>query len=218
MCVSATASFVAGSTLAVVGVLTIIKALRDDRSMIIFALFPAIFSLHQVLEGVVWLSLGNSFDGGIVTYIYLLIATALWPTLCPLAAFFARPTRVSQVMRYFLVGVGLALSIYQVTLLATASGVEVKVVGHSLSYVIGYKSPPPEFINYTYAFITVFPLLIVRRWLINILGVLAGVAFLYTLLQMREVWYSVWCFSAAVFSAFLYFAIGVSRKSGDLNI
>jgi hypothetical protein len=212
MCVSAAASFVAGSTLAVVGALTVAKALRDDRSMIVFALFPAIFSLHQFLEGAVWLSLGGSFDGRTVTYLYLFVATVLWPTLCPLASLFAKPTRASQVVRYLLVVAGLALSAYQVILLATASGVDVKVVGHSLSYVIDYKSPPPEFINYTYAFLTVFPLLVVRRGLINILGVLAGVAFLYTLLQMREVWYSVWCFSAAVFSAFLYFAIGETRR------
>ena len=45
MCYSPEASFVVGSGLAVVGITTIKKALRYNRSMLLFSLFPAIFSL-----------------------------------------------------------------------------------------------------------------------------------------------------------------------------
>jgi hypothetical protein len=207
MCVSAPASFIAGSALAVVGAITIIKARRYDRQMLLFALFPVIFSFHQFIEGFVWLSLGGTFSGTKFIYIYLFIATSLWPSFCPLASLWVEPSRVNQAARYVLFAAGLSLSAYQFFQLATSSGIEVKVVGHSLSYIIGYRSPPPEFINYTYALITVSPLFIVRNQTLDILGILAGAAFLYTLFEMREVWYSVWCFSAAVFSAFLYFSI-----------
>jgi uncharacterized protein DUF6629 len=56
MCVSAAASFAAGSVLAVAGAATVRRALRYDRSMLVFSLFPAIFALHQFIEGAVWLS------------------------------------------------------------------------------------------------------------------------------------------------------------------
>ncbi len=211
MCISAPASFMAGSVLAAVGIATIVKAQRYDRSMLLFALFPVIFSFHQFIEGFVWLSLAGSFDGTLFIYIYLIIAMLLWPILSPLASLWVDQTRLNQTARYVLAAAGLSLSAYQAFKLATSSGVEVKVVDHSLSYIIGYRSPPPEFINYAYALITVSPLFIVRNHTLNILGVLAGASFLYTLFEMREVWYSVWCFSAAAFSAFLYFSIGGSQ-------
>jgi hypothetical protein len=211
MCISAPASFMASAALAVVGALTIIKAQRYDRSVFLFALFPIIFSFHQFIEGFVWLSLRGTFDGTVFIYIYLFIAMLVWPCLSPLASLWAEPSRLNPASRYALVAAGLLLSAYQAFLLATSSGVVVRVVGHSLSYIIGYRSPPPEFINYAYAVITVSPLFIVRKHTLNILGVLAAAAFLYTLFEMREVWYSVWCFSAAVFSAFLYFSIRGSQ-------
>jgi hypothetical protein len=207
MCFSAPASFVVGSVLAAAGAATIAKARRYDPSMRVFALFPIIFSFHQFIEGFIWLSLGGAFDATTLIYVYLFIATILWPSFTPLASLRAEPSRWSQSARYALVAAGLSLSAYQAYRLATSTGVKVEVVGHSLSYVIGHKTPPLEIINYIYALITVTPLFVVRNRVLNILGVLAGAAFLYTLLEMREVWYSVWCFSAAVFSAFLYFSI-----------
>jgi len=54
MCYSLEASFAVGGALAFVGLATIKKALRSNRSMLVFALFPAVFSLHQLIEGVVW--------------------------------------------------------------------------------------------------------------------------------------------------------------------
>ena len=76
MCYSPEASFAVGSVLAIVGVGAIRKALQYDRTMLMFSLFPAIFSLHQFLEGVVWLSVDGAFDGKIFRYLYIYIAVS----------------------------------------------------------------------------------------------------------------------------------------------
>ena len=54
MCFSATASFVAGTGLAVLGVATLRAARR--RPEIPFAAIPLIFGLQQMVEGALWLS------------------------------------------------------------------------------------------------------------------------------------------------------------------
>jgi hypothetical protein len=213
MCFSPEASFAVGSALAVIGAATIRKALRVDRSMLGFAVFPAIFSLHQFTEGFVWLSLNGGFNGVVFRYLYILIAVLLWPFLSPLASFFAEPARVGRPVRYALLAAGLMVTGYLAYKLANASGIDVDVVGHSLSYVIRYDTPLPEFANYAYAAVAILPLLVIRNSVLTVLAALAAVSFFYTLHEMREVWYSVWCLSAAVFSGLLYVAVGSSAKA-----
>lgn len=212
MCYSPEASFAVGSVLAIVGVGTIRKALQYDRSMLMFSLFPAIFSLHQFLEGVVWLSVDGAFDGKIFRYLYIYIAVLLWPVLAPLASLAAETDPLRRRVRYVLFAAGLALAGYLAFKLANASGIEVKVVGHSLSYIIGYDTRPPIFFDYAYAAITLLSLLTLRNRVINAIGIVVGASFLYTFLEMKEVWYSVWCMTAAVFSVLFYFSISAPER------
>jgi hypothetical protein len=112
MCVSAEASFAAGSVLAVAGVATVRRALRYDRSMLVFSLFPAIFALHQFIEGAVWLSVDGVIDGNLFRYLYIAIAFLLWPVLTPFAAAFAEKDPRWRTARYFLFALGLMLGGY----------------------------------------------------------------------------------------------------------
>ena len=54
MCFSATASFVAGSTLAAIGATTI--RMTSRRAEIPFAMIPLLFGVQQLTEGMIWLS------------------------------------------------------------------------------------------------------------------------------------------------------------------
>jgi len=212
MCFSPEASFAVGSVLGIVGIVTIRKALRYDRTMLIFSLFPMIFSFHQFLEGAVWLSVDGALDGKIFRYLYIYIAVLLWPVMTPLASAAAETDPLRRRVRYVLLAAGLALASYLAFKLATATGIEVKVVGHSLSYIIGYDPKLPVFTDYAYAAITLLSLLTSRNRVINALGVLVGISFLYTYVEMKEVWYSVWCMTAAVFSAFVFFSIHAAEE------
>src|SRR4029077_9118572 len=91
--------------------------------------------------------------------------------------------------------------------LARASGVEVRDIGHSLSYVIGYETKPPIFTRYAYAALTIIPLLTLQNRVINLMGALVGLCFLYSYFVMRDVWFSVWCLEAAMFSMLVFFSI-----------
>jgi hypothetical protein len=200
-------SFAVGAALAIVGAATIRKALRHDRRMLAFALFPAIFSFHQFTEGLVWLSLDGGGDGRPFSHVYVFIAFLLWPFLTPLAGMLAEPDPFRERLRALFFVAALGLVSYLAYKLALASGLEVKVVGGSLSYVIGYDSHPPAAVDYAYAAAALVPLLTLPNRILNLIGLLVGASFLYTFLEMREVWFSVWCLSAAIFSGLFFFAV-----------
>jgi Family of unknown function (DUF6629) len=207
MCVSAAASFAAGSGLAVVGVATLRRALHHDRSMFVYSMFPLVFSLHQFIEGAVWLSVDGVIDEKIFRYLFIIIAFLLWPILSPLASAVAEKDPRRRAVNYALSALGLMLGGYLAFKLARASGVEVKDIGHSLSYVIGYDKKPPVFTRYAYAALTIIPLLMLRNRVINVMGALVGLCFLYSYFVMRDVWFSVWCLEAAIFSMLVFFSI-----------
>ena len=214
MCYSPETSFAAGSVLALVGVATIKKSLRYDRSMLVFSMFPAIFSVHQFIEGFVWLSIDGAIDGKIFRYLYIFIAVLLWPILTPLAAVVSESDRTRRRARTVLFALGLILGGYLVVKLAKATGIEAKVVGHSISYIIHYDSRPPIFIDYAYATITIIPLVTLQNRIIRVIGILVGISFLYSYLEMREVWFSVWCLAAAAFSVLFLFSIRSADRHG----
>ena len=98
-----------------------------------------------MIEGFVWLSVGGAFDGQIFRYLYILVAVLLWPFLTPLASALAEPDPGKRPARLSLFVAGLVLTAYLAFKLANATGIDVKVVGHSLSYVVGYDAPLPMF-------------------------------------------------------------------------
>jgi hypothetical protein len=212
MCVSAEASFAVGSVLAVVGVATIRKALRYDRSMLVLSLFPAIFSLHQFIEGAVWLSVDGVIDEKIFRYLYIIIAFLLWPVLAPFASAVAEKDPRWRTARYTLFALGLMLGGYLAVKLARASDVEVKIIGHSLSYIVGYDTKPPAIMKFAYAALAIIPLVTLRNRVINMMGALVGFSFLYSYVEMKAVWFSVWCLEAAILSLLVFFSIRPTKS------
>jgi hypothetical protein len=208
VCYSLEASFAVGAALAAVGFATIRKALRSNRSMLVFAFFPAVFSLHQFIEGVIWFSIEQPFHAGAVfLYSYIFIAFLVWPVLAPLAAAVATSDHWWRRVWAFMFGVGLALAGYLSAKLAGADGIEATVLGHSISYVVKYQRRPPIQVDYAYAAITALPLLFFGNKIISVIGVGVLATFVYSFLEMREVWFSVWCMAAAVFSGLFFFSI-----------
>jgi hypothetical protein len=55
MCFSATANFVGSGVLGTIGVATLTKV--KHRRELLFAALPALFAVHQFVEGFVWLGL-----------------------------------------------------------------------------------------------------------------------------------------------------------------
>jgi hypothetical protein len=212
MCYSANASFVAGALLSVAAFATVQKAIRRDRSMLCFALFPAIFSLHQFLEAGVWLSLDNQNDGKLFRYLYILIAFLVWPILSPLASLAANRDRQLRPVLWLMLSVGLATTIYLAAKVASADGIDATRVGHSLSYRVDYDLKPPMYIDYLYAISAIVPIILLNNFVIRIYGVVLWIAFLYYFIKLNEVYFSVWCMTAAILSGLIFFSIPFDKK------
>lgn len=88
MCFSATASFTASATLAVVGTATVLKV-RDKKNLII-AVVPLLFAFQQFCEGIVWSTLYNpdlAWLNQIAKYSFLFFACSVWPIISPLGLY-----------------------------------------------------------------------------------------------------------------------------------
>jgi hypothetical protein len=213
MCYSLAASANAGIALAVIGVATLRKARHYDPRMLGFAVFPLVFSAHQFVEGVVWLSLERPFAGEeFYRYLYTIIAFLVWPVLTPFAATMAESDPRRKKIWAAMTGCGVVLALYLAVRLAGADGIDVSVVKHSLAYDPQFERPP-LIVDLIYLALTVVPLMWSDNRALKLFGATVLATFVYALMQNRAAWYSLWCISAAMFSLIVSFAIK-DAKSG----
>ena len=89
MCFGPVASFSASAVLASFGVL-ILRNVRSPKELL-FAAFPALFALQQLVEGALWLVLANDAKPEaavrVLSFGFLLFAYGLWPVLCPASVY-----------------------------------------------------------------------------------------------------------------------------------
>jgi len=114
MCFSATANFVGSGVLGALGVVTLTKV--KHRRELLFAALPALFAIHQFIEGFVWLGLDGRLSP-IVTHdmgaAYMLYAQGLLPFLLPLGVFFFEPNGKARarMVPFLIIGGGTGLYI-----------------------------------------------------------------------------------------------------------
>ena len=202
MCYSAEASFIASGVLA--GTSIAISRLPKEKSNLPLSVIPAIFAVHQFVEGTIWLNQGRmdrSTYLAVATFAYALIAYVLWPVFIPLAAYLTEADKKRRVLILAcqVVGLGTGLA-YLLSVLR--SPVQVSVNACSLAYNI--HAPSHLFAPYLIAVSVPF-LLSSRRGLVRFgLAILiaCGTAFYFASVPSFP---SVWCFFAAGLSFSLYF-------------
>ena len=202
MCFSATASFVAGTALSVVGVATIKKAKR--KAELPFATIPLLFGIQQLIEGIVWLSFGNSALNVISTYAYSMFSHVLWPIFVPIAILLLEKDPVRKKILRVFTGIGLAVGIFLLYFIFQ-DGIISQIVNQSVSYNSPHLYLP--LVLTLYVFATCISFLISSDKVINIIGIVMLTSFLAASLFFSGTFISVWCFFAAVLSfiIFLYF-------------
>jgi len=143
MCYSAEASFVASGVLAATSV-AISRLSRDKNSFPISAI-PAIFAVHQFIEGTIWLNQGKfpppAYQAGAV-FAYVLIAYVFWPLFIPFAAYRMEAVKKRRIVMLLcqVIGLGTGLA-YLLSILH--SRVAVSATACSLSYNIQATCWPP---------------------------------------------------------------------------
>jgi hypothetical protein len=135
MCFSAAANFVGSGALGAVGVMTLTKV--KHRRELLFASLPALFAIHQFIEGFVWLGLDGVLSSQVTHDMgaaFMLYAQGLLPFLLPLSVLLFEPEgRSRRRMLPFLV-IGVLTTLYILWAL-TAYPTQISVKGNSIVYI-----------------------------------------------------------------------------------
>lgn len=197
MCFSATASFTAGSVLAVIGTMTLRRA--DGARELPYALIPTLFAAQQFVEGGLWLTFAGSAAhlNATLTHIYQFFSHVLWPVYVPIAVLLLERTawrrRALQAFAAAGAGVGLYLAFFLVSD-PTIS----RVTGGHVDYVSPHFYVVPVVALYVLA-TCVSPLVSSHspvRWF----GVVTSASLAAAAIFYLAWFISVWCFFAALMS------------------
>ena len=199
MCFSGTASFIAGTTLSLVGVATIKKAKR--KAELPFATIPLLFGIQQIIEGIVWISFSNPTLNVISTYAYSMFSHVLWPIFIPVAILLLEKDPARKKILHVLAGIGLAVGIFLFYFIL-ANGVTARTVNNSIAYISSHLYLP--LILTLYVLATCVSFFISSSKTLNVIGIVMSSSFFIAGLFFNETFISVWCFFAAVLSIIIY--------------
>ena len=112
MCFSATASFIAGTSLSAIGVATLGRA--ETKTEIPFAAIPLLFGVQQLTEGVIWLTFSHDAPllRQVMTYVYSGFSHVLWPIYVPFAMGFMETARWRKRTISLFQAAGLAVGLF----------------------------------------------------------------------------------------------------------
>ena len=201
MCFSAAANFVGSGVLATVGVATLTKV--KHRRELLFASLPALFAIHQFIEGFVWLGLDGMLSPKVTHNMgaaFMLYAQGLLPFLLPLSVLlFESDAKSRRRMVPFLV-LGSLTTLFILWAL-TAYPTEVFVRGNSIVYINQATNNITVAVFYVIA--TCGSLLFSKVKDMVIFG-WANMAILLTVMAVkRYAFTSLWCAYAAVASVII---------------
>ncbi len=239
MCFSAGASFGASAVLGTIGIISVVKAKTNPRRL--FATIPLIFSVQQLTEGFIWLSLkdpGLATWQPLLTYIFLVFAMAVWPFWIPLTVRLLEKEAKLKKRMNVMVGIGAAvsvvvicvLSLYHVRVTMPMDPGNMKMpmdtspvtmpLHHHLHYSFNF---PPVAKNLIGGFTLLYCLAtIITPFISSIkkmkwLGIVFFASYLFAVIFYNSFVLSVWCFFAAILSTVVLWIIMDMRKKIKVN-
>ena len=216
MCYSAEASFVAAGGLSLIGALCVRDSKPGPTRWI--SVIPLCFAVQQCAEGIVWLHLDDDFERTTLSWlarsIYLFFAYVFWLTYLPFSMWRNEKVPWRRWTCLGLFGVALTGGIRNMEAILTLDWTP-----QILCQSIDYKQSTLEQML-TYGVIVFVPLLITTVPKMRIYGLLALLFYLVSYVFYLETFTSVWCFYAAVVSAFIYIVVkepGVESELAQLQ-
>ena len=201
MCFSATASFIAGTTLSVVGV----AALKQTKAKmeIPVAAIPLLFGIQQIVEGVIWLTFNSDAPQlqQTMTYVYSGFSHVLWPIYVPLAMGIMETAGWRKRAIFAFEAAGLAVGLYLLYFIITRP-----VVAEVVASNIVYDSPHFYTVSVIILYLaaTCVSCFFSSHAFVRLFGVLALFFFVVAYLVHAMALVSVWCFFAAILSVLIY--------------
>lgn len=207
MCFSATASFIASGSLAVIGTATVKKV--DKKREIPLALAPFLFAIQQFVEGLIWLSFGKERLLGFLAVIYNLFAYLFWPVAAPIAVYLVEPVKYRKKIMVALMALGIFVSLFNLYL-GIQNPVQLSIAGNNIQHI--YQGGFPGIIIVLYVLALGLPLILSSFRMLNILGVAAFVSAFIANELYEQAFASTWCFFAAILSTLIYIHFRSIRK------
>ena len=201
MCFSAAANFVGSGALGTVGVMTLTKV--KHRRELLFASLPALFAIHQLIEGFVWLGLDGKLSSRVTHNMgaaFMLYAQGLLPFLLPLSVLLFEPDAKSRrrMLPFLVIG---GLTALYILWALTAYPTQIFVKGNSIVYI--NQATNNTFVAVFYVIATCGSLLFSKVKDMVIFGV-ANLAILLAVMAVkRYAFTSLWCAYAAVASVII---------------
>src|SRR5580658_10901288 len=211
MCFSATANFVGSAALGAIGVVTLTKV--KHRRELLFAALPALFAVHQFIEGFVWLGLDGILSPAVAHDMgaaFMLYAQGLLPFLLPMSVLLFEPDAQSRRRMLPFLVLGGATTLYILWAL-TAYPTEVYVKGNSIVYM--NQATNNTLVAVLYVIATCGSLFFSKVRAMVLFGV-ANLAILLIVMEFkRYAFTSLWCAYAAVASVIIL--VYFWRSSGE---
>ncbi len=201
MCFSASASFIADTSISVLGVATIKKT--KAKTEIPFAMIPLLFGIQQLIEGVIWLTFHYEAPllKQIMTYLYSGFSHVLWPIYVPLTIGFLEAVRWRKRAIFIFEVAGLAVGLYLLYFIVTRP-VVAEVIGKHVVYT------SPHFYSILvmaiYLLVTCASCFFSSHNFVKLFGGLAFLLFVAAFFIHAMAFFSIWCFFAALLSVLIY--------------
>lgn len=212
MCFSPEASFAGGIIISSIGIATITKV--HNSSQVLFASIPLFFGIQQIVEGVLWLTIPDPEFAGIreiSTYIFLIMADFLWPTMIPLSVLFMEKDIKRKRILRILLGLGIILSMYYAFCLLFYN-VTPEIRGYHIYYKTDFPASLSMVAFIIYLIVTITPLFVSSIKRTHLMGILMFLSCLVTAIFFTQYLTSVWCFFAALLSAVIFWILRDSKR------
>lgn len=214
MCFSASASFIAGTSLSAIGVATLKRtAATTERP---FAMIPLLFGMQQLTEGVIWLTFRH--DAPVLkqamTYLYSGFSHVLWPMYVPFAVGLLEAARWRKKVIFAFEIAGVAVGLYLLYFLVTRP-VVAEVMGRHIVYMSPHFYLIPVMVFYLAA--TCVSCFFSSHGFVKLFGVLALLSFIAAYLVYVMALVSIWCFFAAILSLLIYLHLRFRNLGGFPN-
>jgi len=201
VCFSAAANFTGSGVLGTLGVITLTKV--KHRRELLFAALPALFAVHQFIEGFVWLGLDGILSPTVTHNMgaaFMLYAQGLLPFLLPLSVLLFEPTAKRRRRMLPFLAIGGATTLYILWAL-TAYSLEVFVKGNSIVYINQATNNTAVAIVYVIA--TCGSLFFSQVKAMIVFGAANFIILLIVMAVKRYAFTSLWCAYAAVASVMI---------------
>ena len=218
MCFSAEASFIGGSALTAIGILSVRKNREPEQRL--FAAMPLVFGIQQIAEGFVWTALESEQKDLMLklsAYTFLAVALLIWPSFVPLSVRLMETDRRRKPFLNILTALGVATSlsylvgfvIYEITARVDYMHIDYGVNAPQHYLKIAYLA---------YLAVTLLPFLITSKRRVWLLGAVVVVSYAVAAYFYSEYLLSVWCFFAALTSVVVWWIVGEARVTSRQQV